>query len=131
MANFGPLDTVPQKYRDAGRQLYVWNPSVTLMRTSVEDNRRMGRVFAEKANAAQGPVAVLVPLRGVSILDGDGQPFCDREADQAMFDELRTNLRDEIPFVELDANINDPIFAQKAVEMMLDLIRKDRSKRST
>ena len=54
MANFGPLDTVPQKYRDAGRQFYEWNPSVTLMRTNVEENRRMGQVFAEKANAATG-----------------------------------------------------------------------------
>ena len=119
MANFGPLETVPQKYRDAGRQLYSWNPSVTLMRTNVEENRRMGHVFAEKANAATGPVAFLIPLRGVSILDGDGQPFCDREADQAMFAALRENLRPGIPVVEVDANINDPAFADKAVEMML------------
>ena len=62
MANFGPLDTVPQKYRDAGRQFYEWNPSVTLMRTNVEENRRMGQMFAEKANAATGPVAFLIPL---------------------------------------------------------------------
>ena len=58
MVNFGPLDTVPQKYRDAGRLFYEWNPSVTLMRTNVEENRRMGEIFAEKANAATGPVAV-------------------------------------------------------------------------
>jgi uncharacterized protein (UPF0261 family) len=124
MANFGPMDTVPRHFRDAGRQLYSWNPSVTLMRTNVEENRRMGRVFAEKANAATGPVAVLVPLRGVSILDGDGQPFCDREADGAMFDELRSNLKNDIPLVELDANINDAVFAEKAVGMMLDLMQK-------
>jgi uncharacterized protein (UPF0261 family) len=123
MANFGPLATVPQKYRDAGRTLYEWNPSVTLMRTNVEENRRMGQVFAEKANAATGPVAFLIPLRGVSILDGDGQPFCDREADQAMFAALKENLRPEIPVVELEANINDPVFAEKAVDMMLSLIK--------
>ena len=107
MVNFGPPDTVPQKYRDAGRLFYEWNPSVTLMRTNVEENRRMGEIFAEKANAATGPVAVLIPLRGVSILDGDGQPFCDRDADDAMFATLRENLRPDIPYVELDANIND------------------------
>ena len=67
-------------------------------------------------------MAFLIPLRGVSILDGDGQPFCDREADQAMFDALRENLRPGIPVVEVDANINDPAFAEKAVEMMLELI---------
>jgi uncharacterized protein (UPF0261 family) len=124
MANFGPLDTVPRKYRDASRQLYSWNPSVTLMRTNVDENRRMGRVFAEKANAAKGPVAFLIPLRGVSILDGDGQTFCDRDADQAMFAALREHLRPSIPVAELDANINDPAFAGKAVEMMLQLINQ-------
>jgi uncharacterized protein (UPF0261 family) len=126
MANFGPLDTVPQKYRDAGRQLYSWNPSVTLMRTNVEENRRMGQVFAEKANSATGPVAFLIPLGGVSILDGDGQPFCDRKADQAMFNALREHLRPGIPVIELDANINDPTFADKAVEMMLNMVQKRR-----
>ena len=124
MANFGPINSVPQKYRDAGRTLYSWNPSVTLMRTNVEENRRMGQVFAEKANAATGPVAFLIPLRGVSILDGDGQPFCDRAADQAMFDALRQNLRAGIRIEEVDANINDAAFADRAVEMMLALIRR-------
>jgi len=122
MVNFGPIETVPQKYRDAGRKLYEWNPSVTLMRTNVEENRRMGEIFAEKLNAARGPVAVLVPLRGVSVLDGDGQPFCDREADRRMFDTLRAKLRRDIPYVELDANINDTDFSTRATEMMLGLI---------
>jgi uncharacterized protein (UPF0261 family) len=122
MVNFGPPDTVPKHYRDAGRTLYEWNPSVTLMRTSADENRRMGEAFAQKLNAAAGPVAVLVPLRGVSVLDGDGQPFCDRDADRAMFDTLRRSLRPDIPYVEIDANINDPAFSTRAVEMMLSLV---------
>jgi len=124
MANFGPVATVPQKYKDAGRNFYEWNPSVTLMRTSAEENRRMGEAFAAKANAAGGPVAFLIPLRGVSILDGDGEPFCDRQADQAMFDAIKANLREGIELVEMDNNINDPEFAAKAVEMMLSLIEQ-------
>lgn len=124
MANFGGMGTVPQKYKDAGRLFYEWNPSVTLMRTNVEENRQMGEIFAQKANAAKGPVAFLIPLRGVSILDGDGQLFEDRAADQAMFDAIKANLRPDIPVVEMDANINDPAFAAKAVEMMLELIAK-------
>ena len=126
MANFGPIDTVPARYRDAGRTLYEWNPSITLMRTSAEENQRMGRIFAQKANQAKGPVAFLIPLRGVSILDGDGQPFCDREADAAMFDAIKANVRQGVPVVEMDANINDPAFSEKAVEMMLGLIRQAR-----
>jgi uncharacterized protein (UPF0261 family) len=127
MANFGPLSTVPEKFRQAKRLLYEWNPSVTLMRTNIEENRRMGEIFAGKANRATGPVAFLIPLRGVSMLDGDGQPFCDREADRAMFDAIKANLKPGIALVEVDLNINDPAFAAKAVEMMLELVQQKRS----
>lgn len=129
MANFGGPDTVPQKHRDAGRRLYEWNPSVTLMRTNVEENRQMGEAFAEKANAATGPAAFLLPLRGVSILDGDGERFCDREADQAMFDAIRDNLNAGIPVHEIDCNINDAEFSARAVELMLELIAEAKKSR--
>ena len=122
MANFGAPSTVPERFRQAKRLLYEWNPSVTLMRTNVEENRQMGEIFAKKANTATGPVAFLIPLRGVSMLDGDGQPFCDREADRAMFDAIKANVKPSIPIVEVDLNINDPAFAAKAVEMMLELM---------
>ena len=122
MANFGGMDDVPEKYRKARRTFYEWNPSVTLMRTNREENERMGKIFAEKANASSGPVAFLIPLKGVSILDGDGELFCDRDADQAMFDALKANLRGDIEVVEMDNNINDSQFSAKAVEMLLDLM---------
>ena len=127
MANFGGPDTVPQKYKQANRTFYEWNPSVTLMRTNIEENRKMGKIFAEKANSAQGPVAFLIPLRGVSILDGDGQLFCDREADKAMFDAIKAKLNKNIPVVEMDNNINDGEFSAKAVKMMLELISKSKN----
>ena len=124
MANFGGIETVPQKYRDAGRLFYEWNPSVTLMRTDAGENRRMARAFADKANAAVGPVAFLLPLRGVSILDGDGERFCDRDADAAFFDTLKQNLNPGIRVEELDCNINDEAFSKRAVELLLELIKQ-------
>jgi uncharacterized protein (UPF0261 family) len=124
MANFGAPDTVPTKFREAKRTFYEWNPSVTLMRTNKEENEKMGKIFAEKANAAKAPVAFLIPLRGVSMLDADGQPFWDPEADRAMFDAIKANVKRGIPVVEMNNNINEPEFAAKAVEMMLDLIRQ-------
>ena len=124
MVNFGGMETVPEKYKKEKRTFYEWTPSVTLMRTNKEENEKMGKVFAEKANAARGPVAFLIPLRGVSILDGDNQPFCDREADRAMFSALKANLRKGIKIVEMDHHINDPEFSAKAVEMMLALIQQ-------
>jgi uncharacterized protein (UPF0261 family) len=128
MANFGGMDTVPEKYKKAKRTFYEWNPSVTLMRTNREENEKMGKVFAEKANAAKGPVAFLIPLKGVSILDSDGERFCDWETDRVMFDAIKANLREGITVVEMDNNINDPEFSAKAVDMMLGLI--EQAKRS-
>ena len=124
MANFSGLETVPEEYKKAKRTFYEWNPSITLMRTNRQENEKMGRTFAQKANAAKGPVAFLIPLKGVSILDGDDQPFCDRDADRAMFDAIKKHVREGIPVVEVDHNINDPAFAGKAVELMLDLIKQ-------
>jgi uncharacterized protein (UPF0261 family) len=124
MANFGGMDTVPEKYKKGNRTFYEWTPAVTLMRTDKEENEKMGKVFAEKANVARGPVAFLMPLNGVSMLDSDNQPFCDREADKAIFDTIKANVREGIEVVEMDNNINDPEFAAKAVEMMLALIKQ-------
>jgi len=120
MANYGPISTVPERYK--GRNLYEWNPNVTLMRTNMEENIRMGEVFAEKANASKGRVAFLFPMKGVSILDSEGERFWWPEADQAMFDAIRKNLKPGIEVVEIDANINDRIFADKAVEMLMSLM---------
>ena len=121
MANFGPVETMPEKYKSE-RNLYEWNPAITLMRTTVEENAAMGKIFAEKANAATGPIAFLLPLRGVSILDGEGERFCDREADAALFNALKENLNPSIAVEEVDANINDKVFSARAVERMLELV---------
>jgi len=128
MVNFGGMDTVPEKYKKAKRTFYEWTPSVTLMRTNKEENEKMGKVFAEKANAARSMVAFLLPLQGVSMLDADNQPFCDREADKAMFDAIKANVREGVEVIEMDSNINDPEFSAKAVEMLLALIKQDKAR---
>lgn len=122
MCNFGSMVSVPEKFKGGDRNFYEWTPEVTLMRTTVEENRQLGEIFAAKANAATGPVAFLFPLQGVSMLDADGDRFCDRDADQAFFAAVKENVRDGIRVEELDANINDAEFSAKAVEMMLELI---------
>lgn len=127
MANFGGPNTIPAKYKNADRLFYEWNPSVTLMRTNAAENAEMGRIFAEKANRNQAPVAILLPMRGVSILDGEGQPFCDWDADRALFDQLEADIKPEIPIERLDCNINDPAFAERAVQTLLSLIEKSKS----
>jgi uncharacterized protein (UPF0261 family) len=120
MANFWARSTVPEKYQS--RNLYEWNPNVTLLRTNVEENARMGRIFAEKLNAAQGPTAVFIPLKGVSMLDSEGEPFWDPEADRAFRDALQENLRDDIPVYEMDYNINDEEFVDAVSGKLLEFL---------
>ena len=119
MCNFGARESVPGKY--ASRLLYEWNANVTLMRTSVEENRRIGGLVAETANRCAGPAAVLLPSRGVSMLDSSGGPFWNPDADHACFDAIRSHLKQGIPVIEVDANINDPIFADRATQVFLEL----------
>ena len=89
MVNFGAPDTVPAHYRN--RNLYPHNPQVTLMRTTAEENRRMGRWIGEKLNQMEGPVRFLLPEGGVSALDAPGHAFWDPEADAALFSAIDRN----------------------------------------
>jgi uncharacterized protein (UPF0261 family) len=120
MVNFWGIDTVPEKFR--GRNLYQWNPNVTLMRTTPEENAQLGRIIAEKANSSTGPVAVMLPLRGVSQLDSEGNPFWSPEADRALYDAIKATLRPGVELIEVDANVNDPLFADAATAKLLELI---------
>ena len=109
MVNFGPADTVPPEF--AGRNLFVHNPTVTLMRTTPEEMAELGRRIATKLAAATGPTELFIPLRGVSAIDVEGAPFRDAEADAALFAELRAGLTGSGVVVhELDQAINDPGF---------------------
>jgi uncharacterized protein (UPF0261 family) len=120
MANFWAIDTVPERYKD--RNLYQWNPNITLMRTNVQENIKMGEMIAAAANAATAPVAVVLPLKGVSQLDSPGGDFWDPEADGVCYDAIKKNLKPGIPVVEMDHNINDPEFADKCAELLLEML---------
>ena len=121
MANFGGPETVPAHYRD--RLLYEWNPDVTLLRTNVEENRRIGEMIAAAVNAATAAVAVVVPLGGVSMLDSAGERFWDPAADRACFDAIRDNLREGIPYLEDEHNINDPAFSGRVANLLLEMLQ--------
>jgi len=122
MANFDAIDTVPEKYK--GRNLYEWNPNVTLLRTNVEENIKMGEMIAAAANLSIAPAAVVLPLKGVSMLDSEGERFWDPEADQACFGAIKKNLKPGIPVIEMDNNINDPAFSTKVAETLLEMLKK-------
>ncbi|MBI5112374.1 MAG: Tm-1-like ATP-binding domain-containing protein [Rhodovulum sp.] len=124
MVNFGGLDTVPEKYR--GRKLHVHNAQVTLMRTTPEENRRMGEWIGAKLNQMEGPVRFLIPERGFSMIDVAGGPFHDPEADAALIDALERTVVQTAQrrLIRLPLAMNDPPFADALVENFREIVRR-------
>ncbi|WP_067794181.1 Tm-1-like ATP-binding domain-containing protein [Actinomadura formosensis] len=116
MVNFGPRETVPERFE--GRDLYIHNPTVTLMRTTREEMAELGRRIAGKLGAATGPTALFVPLGGVSALDAPGMPFHDPAADEACFAAMEGAVETE----RLDVNINDPVFGRAMADRLHQMI---------
>jgi uncharacterized protein (UPF0261 family) len=116
MVNFGARETVPVKFAD--RKFHVHNAQVTLMRTTPEENRKIGAFIVSRLNRMEGPVRFLLPLKGVSAIDAPGQPFHDPVADAALFDAIRSgwNAAPNRQLVEFDLHINDPAFAAALVD---------------
>ena len=126
MCNFGPYETVPAKF--ANRLLYKHNPTVTLMRTTIEENSLIGKKIAEKLNDGHKYTKLMLPLKGVSMIDAEGQAFYSKEADEALFNELRHNINTNlVKLEEYDLHINDKEFAEKAAQNLLDLIEAKKS----
>lgn len=121
MVNFYAPESVPERFRN--RRFYQHNPQVTLMRTNVEENRELGKILAQKLNASQGPVTVLIPRKAISVISAPGQNFHDPDADCALFGALKENLRSDIPLLEMDVEINDPAFAERCARTLIQHIR--------
>lgn len=121
MVNFGPPDTVPDKFNE--RHFYQHNPTVTLMRTTPEETAELGKIMAQKLNAAKGPTTVLIPTQGISAIDKTGQPFDSPEARDTWRENLKTHINDNVTVIEMDAHINDDEFATKLAETLLESLK--------
>ena len=121
MVNFGELKTLPEKFKE--RIIYQHNPQVTLLRTNKEECARLGKIIAQKINQySSDKVVVALPLRGISVLSQEGQPFYDQEADQTLFDGIRDNLASQVKVIEIDNDINSDEFASiTAKELLIKL----------
>ncbi|PXX30654.1 Tm-1-like ATP-binding domain-containing protein [Arenibacter sp. ARW7G5Y1] len=120
MVNFAQMDTLPEQYRS--RQLYSWAPDVTLMRTNVTENETLGKQLVDKLTGARAPVEILLPLKGISQIDSEGDIFYDPRADDALFRSIKENAKGQLPVVEMDAHINDEAFAKSLVDRLLKLM---------
>lgn len=119
IVNFGPVGTIPDRFKD--RKFYQHNPTVTLMCTTVEENRRLGEEIGRKSAAAMGPTTIMIPLKGVSAIDQTGKAFDDPAARQALYEGIRGTC-DQFDLIELHNHINDASFAQAAAAKLLAMI---------
>lgn len=123
MCNFGAYESVPEKYRQ--RNLYKHNPTVTLMRTTVEENRQIGEKIAEKLNLSNGKTSLFIPLKGVSAIDVEGQAFYGPEEDKMLFNTIKGLLdKNKVDIVEINTDINDRAFAEAAAQKLIELMAK-------
>ncbi|KAK5941270.1 hypothetical protein PMZ80_006548 [Knufia obscura] len=123
MVNFGPKDTIPEKYKD--RNLYIHNPTVTLMRTTKGENRQIGQFIVDKLRATKSPanVRVLLPTGGISMIDKAGQPFHDPEADRELFETITDGLGEsKVEVLRSEEHINGEAFAVQVCEQLLDIM---------
>jgi len=126
MVNFWEPETIPVQYRD--RKFYRHNQNITLMRTNIEENRMLGEIIARKLNmsdAGTQKINVYIPLKGLSMIDKPGGPFWWPEADAALFSALKANLRNDIPLIVINCNINDPAFSSACAEALFRLMGED------
>jgi uncharacterized protein (UPF0261 family) len=126
MVNFAHLDTIPGKYKE--RQLYSWAPDVTLMRTDGQENKKLAKMIAEKLNSSTVPATILLPLKGLSQIDAEGGIFYQPEINQVLFDTLKQQLNDHVKVVEIDTHINETLFSESAVHILMENIEKHKSR---
>lgn len=123
MVNFGPMETVPEQFM--GRKLYKHNPTVTLMRTTVAENVKIGLKLAEKWTQTDEKMALLLPQKGISMIDAEGQPFNGPEERQALFNTLKEKIHNPlVEIIEMDNHINDDKFAITAAKKLISLMEE-------
>jgi uncharacterized protein (UPF0261 family) len=120
MVNFGGMDSLPERFRN--RKLYRHTPAVTLVRTTPDECREIGRRIALQLNKATGSVSLMLPLKGVSMIDEAGGPFFDAEADAALFASLKEHCGENVKVREYDLHVNDTAFAHALADEMLTLL---------
>ncbi|MET0353656.1 MULTISPECIES: Tm-1-like ATP-binding domain-containing protein [Plantibacter] len=130
MVNFGPRDTVPERFAD--RDFFVHNATVTLMRTTVDENRELGERIGAKLSGAEAPTVLLIPRGGVSALDAEGLPFRDAEADAALIEAVLAGVQGSaVTVVDRPEHLNDPVFARLAADALHAVIERDGDRNRT
>ncbi len=118
----GSKDSLPPRLKD--RKTHMHNPLICLVQSTAEEKEEVARLLIERLNRATKAAIVLVPLQGFSSLDPAGMPFYKADAARIFADNLKKGLNNKlVKVIELDAHINDPIFAEKATALLMEIIK--------
>lgn len=119
---FGPPEEIPEKFK--GRPYAIHSSLFTCVRTTAEEVRALAVEQAKRVNPGKGPIEWFIPMKGFCSHSIEGAPIHDPEADAAYVDELKKQLRDDIPVNIRDTHINDPVFAKEIAERLIELMKK-------
>jgi uncharacterized protein (UPF0261 family) len=114
-------EQIPERFKH--HYIHRHGPAVLVLRTKKKEMAEIGKVMAEKLNRSKGPTAVILPLRGLSILDKIVKEFDDPDANNAFFESLSENLNPDIEINRVDAHVTDPVFAEEAEKMLSRLLQ--------
>jgi uncharacterized protein (UPF0261 family) len=118
----GTMDSLPSKYQK--RNIHMHNPLVLLIQTSSKEKKEIAKLIVERVNKTKGPTVILIPLKGFSSLDTEGKPFFDPEAGKKFAGVLHKGITNSlVEIMELNVHINDPLFAQRAAELLLNKMK--------
>ena len=121
ISSTGLPEPLPERFRR--RPIYLHDEALAATRATPEECRELGAVIARKLNAAAGPAALFVPLRGLSLLTTKGQVLHDAEGDEGLFSAVRDLVdRSKVEMHEVDADVNDPAFALAMAERLHELV---------
>ncbi len=93
----------------------------TFLRVSDEEMGQIAAAFADKLNAAKGPVIFLFPSKGWSAVDHPTSHMYDEEQDRLFLKLLREKMDPKVVIREVDANLEDQKFAHAAVQACLEI----------
>ena len=121
---FGPRESIPPGLRK--RRIYMHNPFNANVKVSRSEMAEVGRVMAERLNAAAGPTAVFIPLKGWSVYGAPGGVLYDGTGNLALLKNLKDRLRKDIDLREIDAHINDDLFVDACVNQLINYMEKEK-----
>ena len=122
MINIGPEEMLKPEQKDHV-MYYHNNTSLLKLRSNEKEVIELAHVFADRLSGSQGNTKMIVPLKGFSEVDKDGNVFCNHQTDAVFVKELERSMPANVPVITVDRHINDPEFAEVLVKNLVKMMK--------